>query len=104
MRACEARRSPLACPQPTKREGGRPMRGCTSQTSTRLALAVSLVFTARTPVEAQELADTPPASLLSADHYVRVISKAPSMEGETALIYLRERVLPMTAVRSRLAD
>jgi pimeloyl-ACP methyl ester carboxylesterase len=41
---------------------------------------------------------------LSADHYVRVVSKAPSMEGETALIYVRERVLPTTTLRSRALE
>ena len=37
---------------------------------------------------------------LTADHYVRVVSKAPSMDGETALVYVRERVLPVTTLRS----
>jgi pimeloyl-ACP methyl ester carboxylesterase len=37
---------------------------------------------------------------LSVDHYVPVVSKAPSMDGEVALIYLRERVHPATALRS----
>jgi len=38
---------------------------------------------------------------LSVDHYVRVVSKAPSMEGDFAQIYVRERVLPGTATRSQ---
>lgn len=38
---------------------------------------------------------------LSVDHYVRVVSKAPSMEGQLAQIYVRERVLAGTALRSR---
>jgi len=38
---------------------------------------------------------------LTVDHYVPVVSKAPSMEGQTAQIYVRERVLPGTALRSQ---
>ena len=38
---------------------------------------------------------------LTVDHYVPVVSKAPSMEGELAQIYVRERVLAGTALRSR---
>lgn len=38
---------------------------------------------------------------LTVDHYVPVVSKAPSMEGQVAQIYVRERVLPGTALRSR---
>lgn len=41
------------------------------------------------------------AEPLTVDHYVRVVSKAPSMEGQLAQIYVRERVLPGTALRSR---
>ena len=37
--------------------------------------------------------------VLSLDHYVPVVSKAPSMAGQTAQIYVRERVLPDTALR-----
>jgi hypothetical protein len=33
------------------------------------------------------------SQLLSIDHYVRVKSTAPSMAGQTALIYVRERVI-----------
>jgi pimeloyl-ACP methyl ester carboxylesterase len=36
---------------------------------------------------------------LSVDHYVRVHSTAPSMEGEFAQLYVRERVLAATALR-----
>jgi pimeloyl-ACP methyl ester carboxylesterase len=42
--------------------------------------------------------------VLSADHYARVVSTAPSMQGEIALIYLRERVLPTTTLRSRTLE
>jgi len=38
---------------------------------------------------------------LTVDHYVRVVSKAPSMDGQLAQIYVRERVLAGTALRSR---
>ena len=38
--------------------------------------------------------------ILSIDHYVRVESKAPSMEGEVAQIYVRERAAPATVFRS----
>jgi pimeloyl-ACP methyl ester carboxylesterase len=38
---------------------------------------------------------------LTIDHYVPVVSKAPSMEGELAQLYVRERVLSGTALRSR---
>jgi pimeloyl-ACP methyl ester carboxylesterase len=72
----------------------------------RLALAAGLVWSGQIQAQThvQEAGDATSGRLLSVDHYVRVVSKAPSMEGETALIYLRERVLPMTAVRSRLED
>ncbi|HSH75339.1 MAG TPA: alpha/beta fold hydrolase [Longimicrobiales bacterium] len=38
------------------------------------------------------------------DHYVPVLSKAPSMEGQLAQIYVRERALPGTVLRSRSLD
>lgn len=44
---------------------------------------------------------TAQGSPLMVDHYVRVVSKAPSMEGQLAQIYVRERVLAGTALRSR---
>jgi pimeloyl-ACP methyl ester carboxylesterase len=43
------------------------------------------------------------ARLLSIDHYVRVKSSAPSMAGQMAQIYVREVVLPGTAIRGRPA-
>ena len=39
--------------------------------------------------------------LLSIDHYVRVKSTAPDIAGQTAQIYVREVVLPGTALRAR---
>jgi pimeloyl-ACP methyl ester carboxylesterase len=38
---------------------------------------------------------------LTVDHYVPVVSEAPSMKGEVAQLYVRERVLSGTALRSR---
>jgi pimeloyl-ACP methyl ester carboxylesterase len=43
------------------------------------------------------------AALLSLDHYVRVKSTAPDIAGQTAQIYVREVVLPGTAMRGRVA-
>ena len=42
--------------------------------------------------------------LLSLDHYVRVKSTAPDIAGQTAQIYVREVVLPGTALRGRPAS
>jgi len=42
-----------------------------------------------------------PGRPLTVDHYVPVVSRAPSMDGQVAQIYVRERVLPGTALRSR---
>ena len=44
------------------------------------------------------------AGPLHVDHYVPVVSAAPSMEGQVAQIYVRERVLPGTALRSEGLD
>ena len=41
--------------------------------------------------------------LLSVDHYVRVKSTAPNIAGQTAQIYVREVVMPGTALRGRAA-
>jgi len=41
---------------------------------------------------------------LSVDHYVRVKSTAPGIAGQTAQIYVREVVLPGTALRGRAAS
>jgi pimeloyl-ACP methyl ester carboxylesterase len=66
-----------------------------------LRVAVVAALSPDAPVAGQTSAVAPP---LSADHYVRVVSKAPSMEDEIAMIYMRERVLPMTTLRSRTLD
>ena len=49
------------------------------------------------------LAQENSAALLSVDHYVRVQSTAPGLAGQTAQIYVREVVLPGTALRGRQA-
>ena len=54
------------------------------------------------PLEAPAQAVTPSLDQpLTIDHYVRVVSKAPSMAGDVAQLYVRERVLAGTALRSR---
>lgn len=61
-----------------------------------MTLALSMMShgsgTAQTPPDATEV--------LSIDHYVTVESIAPSMEGEVAQIYVRERAVPATVFRS----
>lgn len=63
----------------------------------RIATALAFMATAQ-PLAAQGRGTPAP---LTVDHYVRVASKAPSMEGELAQIYVRERVLPGVALRSQ---
>ncbi|MCB1670577.1 MAG: alpha/beta fold hydrolase [Gammaproteobacteria bacterium] len=58
------------------------------------ALLLSILFTTAFSLQAQE-------QILTVDHYVPVFSWAPSMPGEQAQIYVRERVLPSTATRTR---
>lgn len=41
---------------------------------------------------------------LTADHYVPVVSKAPSLAGQIAQIYVRERALPGTVLRAKSLD
>jgi len=54
------------------------------------------------PLEASLRAPQAEGSVpLTIDHYVPVVSKAPSMEGDFAQLYVRERVLAGTALRSR---
>ncbi|MDH3205531.1 MAG: alpha/beta hydrolase [Gemmatimonadota bacterium] len=71
-----------------------------------LPLAAALMATAigvssPVAVAAQSWASVAGSDALSVDHYVPVVSKAPSMEGEIAQIYVRERVTPGTALRSQ---
>jgi hypothetical protein len=61
----------------------------------RLVAALAAIVAAPGAAHAQTAAVETP---LAVDHYVRVVSKAPSMEGQLAHIYVRERVLPGTAL------
>ena len=62
---------------------------------TLMAVSVSLLCEGSGTAQA-----IPEASgVLSIDHYVRVESTAPSMEGEVAQIYVRERAAPATVFR-----
>jgi pimeloyl-ACP methyl ester carboxylesterase len=71
----------------------------------RLALVASAAWAISSPVVVAAQSEHGPSDRsFAADHYARVVSKAPSMEGEVALIYLRERVLPMTTLRSRALE
>lgn len=63
-----------------------------------LAVFVSPALLAQS--SAQSLAQSSAQEVLRLDHYVEVVSKAPSMEGEMARIYVRERTLPGTPLRS----
>ena len=62
-----------------------------------IAMAAALMACHAPPALARQASPT----ALTVDHYVAVVSKAPSMEGQTAQIYVRERVLTATAMRSR---
>lgn len=53
---------------------------------------------------AQAAPDTTSTIALRIDHYVPVVSTAPAMAGEMAEIYVRERTLPATALRSAGLD
>ena len=66
----------------------------------RSRLVAGVAAIAATPVAAHAQTATGEPALM-VDHYVRVVSQAPSMEGQLAQIYVRERVLPGTALRSR---
>jgi pimeloyl-ACP methyl ester carboxylesterase len=69
------------------------------------SLLTSVALGALLPIDADAQAHGGAADpVLSADHFARVVSTAPSMEGDIALIYLRERVLPTTTLRSRSLD
>jgi pimeloyl-ACP methyl ester carboxylesterase len=66
-------------------------------------LLVLLAHTLPTLVAAPLAAQATEAPL-TVHHYVRVVSKAPSMVGQMAQVYVRERVLSGTALRSRSLD
>ena len=80
------------------------LRSHRSTVSAPLAAALfATVMGAPSPVAvaAQSWAAVAGSDALSVDHYVPVVSKAPSMEGQIAQIYVRERVLPGTALRAQ---
>ena len=66
-----------------------------------LAGIATLSLMAPGGAEAQVEPEGHTAVPLTADHYVLVLSKAPSLDGQTAQIYVRERVLPGTVLRAR---
>jgi pimeloyl-ACP methyl ester carboxylesterase len=91
-----ARRAPV---QPSSAKT--PMAGA--------ALGISFVLAAAAlssnPLEARSQSMHGGATApLTIDHFVPVVSKAPAMEGELAQLYVRERVLSGTALRSRSLD
>ncbi|MDP3517903.1 MAG: alpha/beta hydrolase [Pseudohongiella sp.] len=59
-----------------------------------LALLTTLMLSSAPAIFAAE------SDVARIDHYVRVVSTAPSMAGEIANIYVREKTLPATALRS----
>ena len=63
------------------------------------AVITALILSAGSPGFGQD-----GASVLSLDHYVRVTSTAPGFAGQTAQLYVREVVLPGTALRGRMAS
>jgi pimeloyl-ACP methyl ester carboxylesterase len=65
-----------------------------------LALAATGVVALGAALPTAAAAQGRRSGALTVDHYVPVVSLAPSMQGQTAQIYVRERVLPGTALRS----
>ena len=68
-----------------------------AHTFTVLATALCAYLPAAATAQAPHAA----SQALTVDHYVPVVSMAPSMEGQIAQIYVRERVLPGIALRSQ---
>ncbi|MES3008746.1 MAG: alpha/beta fold hydrolase [Pseudomonadota bacterium] len=67
----------------------------------RLKVVVLLAFWISSPLFSQSsFAQSSAQEVLRVDHYVQVVSTAPSMKGEMARLYVRERTLPGTALRS----
>ncbi len=62
----------------------------------RSLLGISLFFSSIGHLAAANVEPT----VLSIDHYVPVVSKAPAMANEVAQLFVRERVLPSTSLRS----
>ncbi len=79
------------------------VRSVVSRPSGRiLSLGLLALVTLVPASEAAQSTGSPGTAVpLSIDHYVPVVSKAPSIEGQIAQIYVRERVLPGTALRAR---
>ena len=86
------------------------MKTTWTDASTRFAVAVLFTVAAWAPasVSSQASAAEKPAEAgaepapLTIDHYVRVMSTVPSMAGEAAQLYVRERVVPSsTMLRAR---
>lgn len=71
-----------------------------SRAALPLALALLLTLAA---IPAPHAAGSGTAGLLTVDHYVRVVSKVPSIAGQLAPIYVRERVHPGIALRGPMA-
>lgn len=69
-----------------------------------LLTTAALVVGSTAEVQAQARSRPGGRGALRVDHYVRVVSSAPSMEGQMAQIYVRERTLPETAMRSSGLD
>jgi len=68
------------------------------------ALVVTLVLAlpqASVAQHADEASQESRPAPLTVDHYVKVVSRVPSMHGEVGQIYVRERVVPSTTLRSR---
>ena len=64
-------------------------------------LAVALAASLPTQALGQQGPETAGSAVLTVDHYVPVWSSVPSIAGQLAQLYVRERVLPGTALRSR---
>lgn len=66
-----------------------------------LAVAVWVAASDPSTVDAQSIGNPEPHAPLTVDHFVPVVSKAPSIEGQIAHLYVRERVMPGVALRAR---
>ena len=63
------------------------------------ALAASVLAVGTSDVAGQS-SESPGGDVLAIDHYVPVVSRSPSIAGETAQLYVRERTLGETVLRS----
>ncbi len=69
----------------------------------RASIAVTALLFTAVAMPAPRAAGADTAGLLTVDHYVRVVSKVPSIAGQLAPIYVRERVSPGGALRGPVA-